>query len=256
MPGLTNDQQIVLASLLNSEGNWTSINTWDGEGFTFGPGLSVRGGYYKKAMSLWFKYNPGVKNELIKNGLDPNRISDLQYLQNLRSNKQKLMALRAIGEDPKFSNALVKAEVEVLTGPKGALNFPEFTKGWAINCLIAGSQLTHWRPNSGWFVNPNDFRSLGNKPSVAEVITLFYSEAARLDGQCVKKQPSGCWLVSYDEGISRFSNWFHGEEIKEEFINSNVSAHVHTGHLRNKLIFQGNHLLSYAYDLSDTTSAQ
>lgn len=222
---LSPEQKCMLGSLLQAEGNWCSINTYDNQGFTWGMGFSNNGDL-PKVLKVWFQHCPDAERSLKRLGfvfvstqhgptLSRATINDLRgqriewrSLYNMldpQSFTEELDKKRAVRRRDTFINAQLK---QLLRSGWGALAIPDYAENWPLDMLIAGAHLTHWMRLLSWHRNIKDYSKCHN---VAELLDAAYSLLGQ-KGLCgvALDETSGCVIVPFIPGLNRIRSWALG----------------------------------------------
>jgi len=214
--GLSLEQKCMLGSLICAEGNWSSINTYDDQGFTLGIGFSAMGDL-PKVLEFWFTDDPSAKSELEsldicftpirKGGLGAN-------WEDVRLQPEDLKKIIRICESPIHNSKFVNAQLKcLLSDEKSALRIPDYAKNWDLNMLIAGVHLSHWMRRLNWNIQTDLYK---NCLDVADVLSCAYNRLGINNSRAVKCHTNGCFVVPYQYGIGRIKTWGNGEQMIKE----------------------------------------
>lgn len=224
---ITPEEQCLITSLLNTEGRWCSLNTYDDQIFTLGPGFAQTG---KELGIMLF----GIKHSIDKlpnsnmskaewdlrhkAGLEikytPEGTCYLAMLgenrpcySNIRKNKTVLSNMISVLE--KHRSTIIEAVCFALLKPGSTIDrvtkfgeehwkskiqelHPEYSEKdlqhELLKMEIAAMHLAHWRPSSG-FTNGHWSQFYQYCGSVAQVIILAYTIMDYQDAVSVKRKP-------------------------------------------------------------------
>lgn len=229
---LSPEQKCMLGSLLQAEGNWCSINTYDNQGFTWGMGFSNNGDL-PKVLKAWFQHCPDAERSLKRLGfvfvptqngptLSRTTINDLRKQRIEWRSLYNILDPKSFTEEPdkqrtvRRRNTFINAQLEqLLSRGSGALAIPDYAKGWPLDMLIAGAHLTHWMRKLSWHVNVNDYARCDN---VTKLLNTAYRILAKKRLCGVKLDESNeCVIVPFASGLNRIRSWALGTSMTDSF---------------------------------------
>jgi hypothetical protein len=186
---------------LKREGGYSSINTWDGQVFTYGRGFATGGGLVKllkiilakdpKYKNIFLQVGIGIKgNDIVVIGSDrkvtANDESKKAYTASklIRSDTRLQSFFMELGEKKEYGQDVADAQVQLLQ-TSGAFNYPSYVidtenntykDSWNASSVRLMAHLKHWAPGgANW--NTTDYSD--TKGDLMQVLYKYITETAK-----------------------------------------------------------------------------
>ncbi|WP_081671084.1 DUF4157 domain-containing protein, partial [Sporocytophaga myxococcoides] len=195
------DVKTSINTELKREGGYSSINTWDGQVFTYGRGFATGGSLVKllkiilakdpKYKNIFLQVGIGIKgNDIVVIGNDrkvtANDESKKAYAasQLIRSDARLQSFFIELGEKKEYGQDVADAQVQLLQ-TSGAFNYPSYVvdtenntykDNWNASSVRLMAHLKHWAPGGATW-NTTDYSD--TKGDLMQVIYKYITETAK-----------------------------------------------------------------------------
>jgi len=195
------DVKTSINTELKREGGYSSINTWDGQVFTYGRGFATGGSLVKllkiilakdpKYKNIFLQVGIGIKgNDIVVIGSDrkvtANDESKKAYAasQLIRSDARLQSFFIELGEKKEYGQDVADAQVQLLQ-TSGAFNYPSYVvdtenntykDNWNASSVRLMAHLKHWAPGGATW-NTTDYSD--TKGDLMKVIYKYITETAK-----------------------------------------------------------------------------